>query len=153
MKYQAFTLIELLVVIAIIGLLSALLFPNYMSARERARDSQRKSDLKQIQNALEMYKLDQSLPSYPSNLPDPGQCWNQDGGVSSCSSSDVIYLKTMPADPSGSEYTYQYDSTNITYDLCACLENKADVDGVDCNLCSINPCTDQNRKCYKITQP
>jgi len=36
---KAFTLIELLVVIAIIGMLSALFLPNFMGARERARDA------------------------------------------------------------------------------------------------------------------
>ncbi|PIU36636.1 prepilin-type cleavage/methylation domain-containing protein, partial [Candidatus Roizmanbacteria bacterium CG07_land_8_20_14_0_80_34_15] len=57
---HGFTLIELLVVIAIIGSLSALFLPNFMAARERARDTQRKSDLRQIQKALEMHKQDQS---------------------------------------------------------------------------------------------
>jgi general secretion pathway protein G len=60
MMKKGFTLIELLVVIAIIGMLSALLVPNFMGARERARDAQRKSDLKQIQKALEMYRQDQT---------------------------------------------------------------------------------------------
>jgi general secretion pathway protein G len=62
MMKKGFTLIELLVVIAIIGMLSALLVPNFMGARERARDAQRKSDLKQIQKALEMYRQDQNPP-------------------------------------------------------------------------------------------
>ena len=37
---------------------SALFLPNFMAARERARDSQRKSDLRQIQKALELYRQD-----------------------------------------------------------------------------------------------
>ncbi len=52
---RCFTLIELLVVIAIIGMLSALLLPNFMGAREMSLViQQRKSDLKQIQKAFEM---------------------------------------------------------------------------------------------------
>ena len=66
---KAFTLIELLVVIAIIGSLSALFLPNFMAVRERARDSQRKSDLKQIQKAFELYKQDQTPTAFPETLP------------------------------------------------------------------------------------
>ncbi|MBP6891738.1 type II secretion system protein, partial [Candidatus Shapirobacteria bacterium] len=36
---RAFTLVELLVVIAIIGILTAIIVPNFMGARERADDS------------------------------------------------------------------------------------------------------------------
>jgi len=50
----AFTLIELLVVVAIIGLLATLVLANFNAARERARDVQRKSDLKQFQTSLEL---------------------------------------------------------------------------------------------------
>lgn len=52
---SGFTLIELLVVIAIIGLLSTLSIIALNSARARARDAKRISDVKQMQVALEMY--------------------------------------------------------------------------------------------------
>lgn len=50
------TLIELLVVVAIIGVLATIVFFSLMGAQARARDSQRASDLKQIQTAVEMFK-------------------------------------------------------------------------------------------------
>ena len=52
-KKQGFTLIELLVVIAIIGILSTAVLTSLNSARDKARDAKKISDLKQIALALE----------------------------------------------------------------------------------------------------
>ena len=52
---KGFTLIELLIVIAIIGILSSIVLVSLSSARQRARDAQRKSDLHSIQLALESH--------------------------------------------------------------------------------------------------
>ncbi len=144
-----FTLIELLVVIAIIGSLSALLVPNFMGARERARDSQRKSDLKQIQKALEMYKQDQTTAVYPDSLPTAGSCFS-----SGANCTGNIYMSKMPGDPSNSPaYYYSPGADKTTYILCACLENVADTDGVNCSVnCSGFNCPSP-RKCYKVTEP
>jgi prepilin-type N-terminal cleavage/methylation domain-containing protein len=54
-KNRGFTLIELLAVISVIGLLSTLALVSLSNSRIATRDVKRKSDLKQIQKALEMY--------------------------------------------------------------------------------------------------
>jgi prepilin-type N-terminal cleavage/methylation domain-containing protein len=64
--HAGFTLIELLVVIAIIAVLSALIFPVFASARERARMTQCSSNMKQIGTALSQYLQDWD-GTYPMN--------------------------------------------------------------------------------------
>jgi prepilin-type N-terminal cleavage/methylation domain-containing protein len=50
-----FTLIELLVVISLIGLLASIALVSYTGVQKQARDTQRKSDIKQYQLGLENY--------------------------------------------------------------------------------------------------
>jgi len=60
---RGFTLIELLIVIAIIGILSATVLVSLNSARGKARDARRQTDMNQVRTALEMYYFDNG--SYP----------------------------------------------------------------------------------------
>ena len=60
---KAFTLIEMLIVIVIIGILAAALVPRLQAVQGRARDTKRLTDFKQIQDALEIYYIDNQ--NYP----------------------------------------------------------------------------------------
>ncbi len=74
---HGFTLIELLVVIAIIAILIALLLPAVQQAREAARRTQCKNNMKQI--GLACHNFESTFRS----LPHPGQCDSTGGGSTS----------------------------------------------------------------------
>lgn len=67
-KKFGFSLVELLVVISIIATLTAILLPNFMGARERARDAQKIQDIGSIKNALRLYYNDNRQYPVGSNL-------------------------------------------------------------------------------------
>jgi prepilin-type N-terminal cleavage/methylation domain-containing protein len=63
-KQKGFTLIELLVVITIIGLLAAIALPNYIKAKDKAKEAEVKANVRTIEIALERYATDND-GSYP----------------------------------------------------------------------------------------
>lgn len=112
-----FTLIELLIVLTIIGTLATLTTVNYLSVKQRARDSQRKADIMQIQSALEMYRVDNS--TYPAALPACG---------TSLVSGNTVYLQKTPCDPLNTgQFIYTYSVTGSQYTITSCLENVKDI--------------------------
>lgn len=73
---HGFTLIELLVVIAIIAILAAILFPVFARAREAARATSCRSNVKQIMTAVMMYAQDNDETlHYHDGRTNPQTCW------------------------------------------------------------------------------
>lgn len=114
---QGFTLIELLVVIAIIAVLASFIMSNFIAVRQRARDGQRKSNVGQVQAALEVYRAD--VGSYPSTANFP-TCGN------ALSFGKTTYIPKVPCDPLNTSTGYTYTSGGTTYSIIACLENSND---------------------------
>jgi len=56
---KKFTLIELIVVIAVLGILAAIVIPNISNFQNKARDTQLTADTRNVQTALDMYRLEQ----------------------------------------------------------------------------------------------
>ncbi len=138
-----FTLVELLVVIAILGVLVTIGLVSFTSAQAKGRDTQRKSDLKQISNALEIYFNDYG--SYPASI--NGQilgCPSTSNtpcswGTGQFTDGKTVYFRILPEDPT-SNGNYYYRSLAIDsipnqgYQLFARLENSQDAEciGDDC---------------------
>jgi prepilin-type N-terminal cleavage/methylation domain-containing protein len=129
---KGFTLIELLVVIAIIGLLSSVVLASLNTARAKARDSERLSDLVQIRNALEAY-ADDHKGKYPVTTGKWfGNCSiNASWGVGSLPNTgsgawiaDLApkYIPVLPTDPKPStNKCYIYTSNGTNYMVMAYL--------------------------------
>lgn len=135
-RNKAFTLIELLVVVSLIGVLATLVVSNINSARERARDSVRKSDLRNIQTSLRLYYNDNS--AYPQSSSGNivgcgGDCvWGETWAMNG-----VTYMNILPDDPlSTQSYVYTGVSGGEDYTLKACLENKSDEKAVADSSCA-----------------
>lgn len=102
-KQHGFSLIEIMVVIVILGILASIVVPKIINRPDEARAVKAKQDVLAIQNALDLYKLDngtypstdqglQALVEKPTTPPTPND-WKR-------------YLKSLPNDPWGREYLY-----------------------------------------------
>lgn len=126
-KRAGFTLIELLIVMAILGLLMVLGVGNFQTARIKARDAERKSDLATIAKSLEAYVNDHSRYPLSSNgeivCDTPTVCtW----GSAFTDGNGTVYAATLPDDGVDNR-SYVYDSSDgNSYSLYASLENLQD---------------------------
>ncbi|MGD8313054.1 MAG: type II secretion system major pseudopilin GspG [Gammaproteobacteria bacterium] len=103
-KTGGFTLIEVMVVVVILGILAAILVPKVMDRPEQARITKARQDIRALEAALNLYKLDnyvypttdqglESLVEKPSS-PEPPN-WKEGG-----------YVDRLPQDPWKQPYQF-----------------------------------------------
>ena len=115
-RRKGFTLVEVLVVVVILGLLAALVAPKIVGQGEEAKRTATSVQIREIEQALEMYRLDNSmypttaqgleaLVNKPSTPPEPRR-YRQGG-----------YIRRLPVDPWGSQYVYRMPGDHAEFDL------------------------------------
>lgn len=124
---RGFTLIELLVVISIISVLSSVVLASLNTARTKSRDVRRLSDIRQIRNALELYRNDNGAYPLSGGAYAPNGAWtnSNDSSWNTLATALLPYIKVLPQDPKqtpsdttavpwpgGGFYSYSYFSTN-----------------------------------------
>jgi general secretion pathway protein G len=103
-RSSGFTLIEIMVVVVILAVLGALVVPKILSNVDKARITRAQSDIRAIETALDLYRLDnfkyptteQGLQALVKQPVDPTITNYRPGG----------YLKSVPIDPWNNLYQY-----------------------------------------------
>jgi len=90
-RIQGFTLIEVMVVIVILGILAAIIVPKVMDRPDTARLVKAKTDIRALESALNLYKLDNF--NYPTT----------DEGLEALIPK---YVERLSKDPWGNPYLY-----------------------------------------------
>lgn len=135
---EGFTLIEIMVVVTILAILIALVAPKMVGRTDQARRVSTKVQIKNIEGALQLYKLDNGI--YPgteqgldalSELPSIGEIpkdWRKGG-----------YLPKVPEDAWGNRFIYVSPGTHGDYDLVSYgADNEAGGEDDDADLESWN---------------
>lgn len=114
---KGFTLIELLVVISIIGVLSTIAMTSLNSARAKARDAKRQSEIDQIRKALELYYADNNQYPVSGGAISPNNEWSSsnDSSWNSLRTQLAPYLTQLPKDPVNSPSSWAANANVYSY--------------------------------------
>jgi type II secretion system protein G len=124
-KQQGFTIVELLIVIVVIGILAALVITTFTGIQQKARNTERETDIKALQGQIEAY--------YAQNGKYPTLANMNDGSFRSDNMKglDAEALK----DPKGSAQTLVGAAAANSYSYAVTGDNDAACDNttVDCS--------------------
>jgi len=134
-RERGFTLVEIIVVFAIIALLSTYMMgSSFIAARQRARDAERKENLRKLATALEQYMNDHgTYPAADGNgrMMACGASYTLacDWGGPMGSSSETLYMAKLPEDrTTGRNFFYRTQESDLAWQLYAKLERDDDKD-------------------------
>ena len=109
---RGFTLLEIMVVVIIIGLLAAIVAPNVIGQSDKARVELARANMAGIENALDMYKLDNG--KYPTTEQGLNALVEKPADAKNWT---APYLKDEPMDPWNNEFVYMSPGIDGPYDL------------------------------------
>ena len=112
-RQRGFTLMEMLVVLAILGLLASLVGPAVLNQLGGAKSKTAAIQIKDLEQAMEMYKLD--VGRYPTTSQGLDALVKKPSGASGWNGP---YLKaSVPEDPWGGKYQYKYPGDRAEIDI------------------------------------
>ena len=112
---SGFTLVEILIVVVILGILAAIVIPQFTDAATEAKESSLKTDLQAVRSQIELYKI-----QHTDALPGDGganfyQCMegktDVDGDVWSSGVSYGPYMQSLPKNPFNDFNSVEIDGT------------------------------------------
>jgi len=112
---DGFTLVEVMVTLVIIGLLTTFVVINVLPAQDKALVQKAKGDIRILEQALEMYRLD--MFDYPEQDAGLEALQTLPNGVDAARYRKGGYIKLLPDDPWGRPYAYRYPGENGVYDI------------------------------------
>ena len=100
MRNKGFTLVEILIVVIILGILAAIVIPQFTEASNDARESALASDLQTARSQLELYKV-QHVDTYPAAATFVTQLTSKTDldGTINASGAYGPYLQSFPTNP------------------------------------------------------
>jgi type II secretion system protein G len=119
---KGFTLIELMVVVTIMGILAAIVYANISGTSPKARDAERQADLRNLQIAIEQFKLKNG--TYPDMGCTPGSDQISTEGDCTTYIADLApaYISVLPKDTnrgSAAGYGYVTNTDGTSYKVMA----------------------------------
>lgn len=126
------TLVEMMVVIVIIGLVTAIVVINVLPAQDTARIEKARADIRLLEQALELYRLDYArYPSMDLGLSALMEPPAEGGGAAARES----YIRRMPNDPWGQPYEYVIPGEHGPFDVYTLgADAQEGGDGVDADI-------------------
>ena len=133
-KDAGFSLLELMVVVVIMSILALVIVPRVIDRPDQARIARVQSDIAVLENALQLYKLDNlgyptteqglaALVEKPTTAPEPAN-WAANG-----------YIDRLPADPWGAAYQYLSPGVHGEFDVFSYgADGTSGGDGADADI-------------------